>query len=432
MYLRTAKAFVHVSAYAVLAGTLLLAIVGFARVLVPLLRVPSQLDFGAYYVAARLLNADLNVYQASAANHVALGIAHIPHTSYIYPPFFAVLLRPLALLSYRDAEIVWFCCNVLLLGVVCLLLAPLLRISWRWSAVLFGASVVVPAVYDTWLLGQVSILLTALLLASLLLTYTPMPTVRRDVVAGLLLGLAVAIKLYPLVLVGVYLRHRRWRVLQGIMYSLGGAFVVGTLWGGGWSTTWYWFTDVLPATSTMAPFPANQSLRGVVERFFTATTFQVPVLNAQNITTVVLTPIVDSPKIALILVLGGSALILFVTIGVMLQRSAQPDEQALPLDFALATTVMCLVTPVVWDLYYVHLLFPLALLASVYRDRSGVLWAVALACLFLVLQRYWRYSLLYVQSPWFMMCGFLAVSLLWVMLLSIRRNYQPFIAEHNA
>jgi hypothetical protein len=39
---------------------------------------------------------------------------------------------------------------------------------------------------------------------------------------------------------------------------------------------------------------------------------------------------------------------------------------------AIGTTVMLVITPVVWDQYFVHLLLPLVLLASVARAQTGV------------------------------------------------------------
>ena len=110
---------------ALLVLILLLGLAGFARALptlvrIPdqralptLVRIPDQLDFGAYYVAARLINADLPLYQPSSASSAAAGVDQIPHSGYIYPPFFAAVLRPLAALPYRAAEGLWFGLNIL-------------------------------------------------------------------------------------------------------------------------------------------------------------------------------------------------------------------------------------------------------------------------------------------------------------------------------
>jgi hypothetical protein len=41
----------------------ILALLGFVRVILALLQIPTQLDFAAYYVAARMLNAHIALYR---------------------------------------------------------------------------------------------------------------------------------------------------------------------------------------------------------------------------------------------------------------------------------------------------------------------------------------------------------------------------------
>ena len=57
----------------ILGGTFILALAGFVRIISTLLHVPPQLDFGAYYVAARLLNAHASLYRPSELDDAAHG-----------------------------------------------------------------------------------------------------------------------------------------------------------------------------------------------------------------------------------------------------------------------------------------------------------------------------------------------------------------------
>src|SRR6266498_967673 len=77
--------------------TALLLLAGFVRILPTLVRVPDSYDFAAYYVAARVLNAGNPLYNSAAMTAAATYSGQaIAFPAYIYPPFLAALLRPIA------------------------------------------------------------------------------------------------------------------------------------------------------------------------------------------------------------------------------------------------------------------------------------------------------------------------------------------------
>ena len=82
--------------------------------------------------------------------------------------------------------------------------------------------------------------------------------------------------------------------------------------------------------------------------------------------------------------------------------------------------LMLLLTPVVWDLYFVHLLIPMLLLSQAARWSAWYRLMLLSGMLLIALQRYWRYVLLYSHSPLFMMTGLICVVLLWLTLLRLR------------
>ncbi len=101
---------------------------GFIRILPTLIRQPGSYDFAAYYVAARVLNAQDVLYDdARMADAATIGSEKVAFPRYIYPPFFAALLRPLATLPFITASRIWFVFNLVCLWSAIGLLARLVR-----------------------------------------------------------------------------------------------------------------------------------------------------------------------------------------------------------------------------------------------------------------------------------------------------------------
>lgn len=408
---------------AALAGAaLLLALAGVVRILPALILPRDQIDFGAYYVAARVLNGGALLYQPEAMALAAGGA--IRYTEYIYPPFLAVLLRPLALLPYRTAEQVWA-----LLGLACLiaalvLLARVTATPRRGLAAIIPLALLFPAVPETLLLGQANLLLLALLVGAL---WASLAGGRRaELVAGALLGLAAAIKLYPVLIVLVYALRRRWAAVAGALGGLAAAFALGLAGGGGWGQTARWLFEVLPSVSAKRPFPSNQSVHAVLGRLFSANQFTFPALSKDNVITIDLRPLVDAPTLGATLGYLCALVILAATALAILRQHQRGGPLAL--SFGLLVAAALLVTPVVWDNYFVLLLIPIMVLASAARQTPALRAPLLAACLLLVLQRYWRWIAQSWPSPWLMMFGCLGALLIWLacLYLAAARSGQQY------
>jgi hypothetical protein len=414
--------------------TIALGAVGLLRILPTLLGAPEQIDFAAYYVAARLLNADGQLYDPAAMRDAAAQAGSIHYTPYIYPPFFAAALRPLGLLPYRPAELCWLALNTIFwIGSVVTLcrMAAVPRALYVPVVCLTG---LLPAVYDTMLLGQTSLLITALLVGSLWFAQSR-PAMGSEVLAGVLLGIAISIKLYPAVLGLVYLVHGRRTTLIAAGITCLAAGIVGVGFGGGWEASRAYFVDLLPNVAQLSPFPSNQSLRGVLARFFSHNQFSVPVLSRDNALVVSLRPLVDAPALGTALAYTFGLGIVVVSVWAMARARRPSAVDGLMLrDMGLTTTVMLLITPVVWDNYFTHLLISLFALRYASRRAVSPLFVGLCACLLLVLGRYWRFMLLYAQSPFLMMFGCAATLMLWASLLpgnssAHRADTAPAMAE---
>ncbi len=163
-------------------------------------------DFVGLYVGARLSGTtDLFSPQAARGvqHEITEGKAHFPALSFIRPPFYSVLMRPLGWLPYRTAYAVFTGINF----------AAFALFLWLYSRA--HRDTLVLAAFSAPMLmsfanGQDTPLVTALAGIALWLAVR-----GRDFLAGLLLSLA-AIKFHLLLLVPVALiLHRRWRFLQG-------------------------------------------------------------------------------------------------------------------------------------------------------------------------------------------------------------------------
>jgi alpha-1,2-mannosyltransferase len=130
---------------------------------------------------------------------------------YTYPPFTAMLMRPMAWLSYgASLAIVMLASAALLSWCVWLLTRPLAgRLGWpAWLT--FGLTLVLASglepIRETFMLGQVNAVLWALILLDLLVLAP-----RHSRLVGVGIGLATAIKLTPAIFVVYLLVTRRWR-----------------------------------------------------------------------------------------------------------------------------------------------------------------------------------------------------------------------------
>lgn len=112
------------------------------------LRVDPLVDVRAYYDAATRLNAGLPLYVQTATTNEA--------EFYRYPPLLAIVFRPLALLPYTMAALIW---EVVVVGATVL---TLLRLRPRMAA-LFAACILALPIALTIILGQAQALVTLFL-----------------------------------------------------------------------------------------------------------------------------------------------------------------------------------------------------------------------------------------------------------------------------
>lgn len=194
---------------------------------------------------------------------------------FTYPPFSALLLSWLTLLPLTVAKVVWIVLT-LAVAAACLQLlvtaagegswptaTPTASVRWAWTAALaIPFLLTYPFVHDL-VVGQVTLFVVALALFD-----QQLPRRWR----GVLVGLAAAIKLTPLVFIPYYLITRQWRaaILATSTFVAAGVFALMVLPGASidfWTST-LWQTGRVGRTDSTV----NKSLLGMLTRLFSDTT----------------------------------------------------------------------------------------------------------------------------------------------------------------
>lgn len=291
----------------------------------------SFLQFGVHADGGTAYHLDLDVYR-SAALRFAEGhtIYAEPYTvgpyavalPFTYPPLAALLFQPLGWVSNDVAGVIW--------TVACYAMLPLLVYvmaraqGWQRRralvmAAMGGATLCWLAPVAAHLsLGQVNLFLMALVLVDLLLPRTPWPR-------GVLVGLAIAIKLTPAVFLVYFLLKRDVRgaattlVSACLWTALGAVFA--------WRDSVTYWTTMLDREGQVRALPAvqNWSLRGVVEH--------LPLVPLHNGIWVLFA-------------------LVAVCVAVVAMRTQLQDGQDLAA-IGVNALLMLLISPVSWDHHYV-------------------------------------------------------------------------------
>ena len=165
---------------------------------------------------------DWNVYHAAAVDLLNRTLYRVPLVEpghqlpidfFNYPPLAAGLAVPFLPLPTEPGGIAWLVVGIVATSLGALIAGRAIGLSWAWSSLVAGAALVV---YTGWapfeshiVLGNNNHLLFALI-AGFALAHRR----ERQRTAGVLLALAIGTKLWPVALLVVVLRERRWRELR--------------------------------------------------------------------------------------------------------------------------------------------------------------------------------------------------------------------------
>ena len=236
---------------------------------------PYRIDIDVYRMGGRAWLDGRPLYADGVMFHTRGGL-DLPFT---YPPLAAVAFSPFALLSLDAASIAITLTTLILLVVaVTILLTRLdvwplppagrstvtgepawLRRGWLAAAIVAPAVIYLEPIRSNFDFGQINVVLMTLVIADCVPRRTPWPR-------GMLLGLAIALKLTPAVFLLYFLLRRDTRALLVTAISA----VVATL--AGFAFTWrdsleYW-TDTVRNTDRIgtATLNTNQNIAGALAR----------------------------------------------------------------------------------------------------------------------------------------------------------------------
>lgn len=295
------------------------------RVLIVAALAVAMLTFDVF-LAVRHGFFDLNVYHG-AINYWVHGGGSLydyllPFSTYgfTYPPFAALLMLPMAITPWHVA--------IVISAIMCITASVVLiywfvdpvarREGWiRWYALALAICFAIPfePLRETFLFGQVNMYLVILVAADLLILVS-----RGHRLAGILIGLATAIKLTPGIFIVYLLVTKRWRAAitasaTAAVATLAAAAIAPDASRVFWTDA-LWNTDRVGSVA----FISNQSLHGAVAR-----------LNAADPSTVLWI---------------ASVLAILAVWFVRVRRSVAAGDEMTA--FALTGIVGCLVSPITW------------------------------------------------------------------------------------
>jgi hypothetical protein len=295
---------------------------------------PRADDFQDYLFAAHQLASGGDPYANFIRNHVPWDWSL--SSGYLYPPAFAVFLIPLTWVSNDLAVRIWL---VLIQAAIAASLVIVYAVIGRpqRSELLCLAAVLTTffPLANTVLTGSMNSLLLLLLTGAWAFWQR-----RKDVLSGVLVGIAAVFKLFPLALLPYLAWRRHWKLLGAVGVTGLFGLVLG-LAVTSFDHNLYYFRDMLPHLAAGTGYRENQSLAG-----FTARICQPSTADAGG-GAGWCGRVLDWPLVLLLLF-------------IVLRATSRPARSGL--EFALAVSTLPLISSVTWSFHLVVLILPIALL----------------------------------------------------------------------
>ena len=239
---------------------------------------------GATILAAFHQQLDLSTYLLGGAHASSNDLFTVTyptdHLGFTYPPFSALLFAPFAHLPLRVCEVAFSWVNLAaLFGMIAVSLRAVCRALEKRTVLWWSLALVLPVLFfdpvrQTFLLGQVNIILALMIVADLTMDL-PLPR-------GILVGLAAAIKVTPIILIPYLFLTRQGRSGVRAVASFAAAALLAVACNA--STSWSYWTHYIrdPQRAGLLSWVGNQGILGATERMLghtvtTPTTFVIVV-----------------------------------------------------------------------------------------------------------------------------------------------------------
>ncbi len=184
---------------------------------------------------------------------------------FMAPPFTAIMMEPLALLSPGLSLLLWRLASMSMLIVALYFILQLLEAESSWPIALMASAGVAFSFFpftETLYQGQIDAL--SLLLWSLGAYFVHK---QQPVSSALSFALATMLKVNPAMVCAVFLIRRQWRWLAAYIFWVGAFLGIG-IWHLGWQNHLLWARNVLPVISCGVPYFASKSLPTLVVNIY--------------------------------------------------------------------------------------------------------------------------------------------------------------------
>jgi len=179
---------------------------------------PAMVDFAVYYRAGERVWRAQPLYQASDG-----------HYMFKYLPASALIVSPISALPLEGAKAAWFVLTVAAAALSFKMARELARAPDRVYAWALPAAILAKYFLREFRLGQINVIVMAIMLGGIRAIATGERERRRDIVAGVLAGLAAALKPYAALLIAYFVVTRRWRVAAVAAATLAAAVAAPAL-----------------------------------------------------------------------------------------------------------------------------------------------------------------------------------------------------------
>jgi hypothetical protein len=287
------------------------------------------------------------------------------------PPIMPITLSPLMALPPVLGAVLWFGIKAAMATLSIVMILRMVRgpdgPSWPWWGEMLVIVLSLRPLLSDLHHGNINILILVLIVGMLAAWRSGL-----DVMAGLLLALAITMKVTPALFVPYFIWKRSWRTVGASLLGLGiFLLVVPSIFMGpefnGRALAMWWHRIISPfvAGSEMSEQEVNQSMVGVLTRLLTASRDgRYGRLLDLNVVTL-------SPHIVATIAKGLGIALVGVLMALCRTKSARRDDPRLMGEFALVVLTMLIVSERSWKHHFVTLLLPYAYVVYRAAVRPG-------------------------------------------------------------
>jgi hypothetical protein len=316
-------------------------------------------DFPNYYITARLLREGIHtnrmyewIWLQRQKDRVGISAGDQPLVGFVPDtPFSALLVWPLTSWSPLAAKRIWILFNLAVLGLVAVLLRSLTQLPWRRLALLIGLCYPVLRNFEY---GQYYLVLLALITLSLWYYLRD-----RYYLAGILMGIAGGLKIFPAIFFLYFVRKRNVPAVVGLVLGLG-LSVIASLLAFGIELHRTYLVQILPRAlrgEALDPYNlASNSLSSLLHKLFL---FE-PGWNPH--------PLIHAPAAFAVLHPLLQLAVLAPAIFLIKPASRQPDQ--LRLEWSSFLIALLAISTLPSSYHFTLLLLPVAVLASTFLGQK--------------------------------------------------------------